>query len=33
METMQFHIAQMGLFFRAILFAHLGGLTKHFDTH
>ena len=29
METMQFHIAQMDLFFRVIFFfAHLGGLTK-----
>ena len=29
METMQFHIPQMGLFFMAIFFTHLGGLTKN----
>ena len=27
-ETMHFSIAHMGLFFRTILFTHLGGLTK-----
>ena len=33
METMQFHIPQMGLFFRAIFFTNLGGLTNKFNTH
>ena len=33
METMQFHIAQMGLFYRVICFTDLGGLTNQFDTH
>ena len=32
METMQFNIAQMRLFYEAIFFSHLGGLTKQFDT-
>ena len=33
METLQFHIAKIDLFFRAIFLPYLGGLTKEFDTH
>ena len=32
-EIMQSYIAQMGLFFMAMFFPHLSGLTKQFDTH
>ena len=31
--TNQFNIAQIGLFFRAIFFYHLDGLTKQIDKH
>ena len=34
MKTMQFHKAQIGLFFSLEqYFPHLGGLTKQFVTH